>query len=127
MQKTRTAGLRKQSFSILILGALSLSACGQSTAPTLTNGVVTENVTVANGMLMGNPRDASGVLSFKGIPYAAAPVGDLRWKAPQPAAKWSDVKSAQNYGNKCWEFSPAVSLDTPNGHSEDCLFLNLGM
>ncbi len=78
MKKTRTTGVRWYSCSVLLLGALSLSACTQTTATTPVDGAVTENVLSAGGALLGNPRDASGVLSFKGIPYAAPPVGDLR-------------------------------------------------
>jgi para-nitrobenzyl esterase len=67
-----------------------------------------------------------GVASWKGIPFAAPPVGDLRWRAPQPAAAWSGVRAAQAYGNDCMQLpfpSDAAPLGTPP--AEDCLYLNV--
>ncbi|WII71997.1 carboxylesterase family protein [Bdellovibrio sp. 22V] len=67
-----------------------------------------------------------GVLSFKGVPYAAPPVGDLRWRAPQPAAPWTDVKKTLTYGADCMQ-KPDVNEAAPPGNSpaEDCLFINV--
>ena len=67
------------------------------------------------------------VLVFKGIPYAAPPVGDLRWRAPQPAASWQGVRKADAYGNACIQI-PGLSLANggdPGTLSEDCLYLNV--
>ena len=64
--------------------------------------------------------------AFLGIPYAAPPVGDLRWKAPQPAAAWTGVRKATEFGARCkqWNvFGDMVFRD--NGPSEDCLTLNV--
>lgn len=66
------------------------------------------------------------VKAFLGIPYAAPPVGDLRWKAPQPVAKWSGVRKATEFGNHCMQgdvFGDMVFHDP--GASEDCLTLNV--
>ncbi|HTS06898.1 MAG TPA: carboxylesterase/lipase family protein [Candidatus Eisenbacteria bacterium] len=66
------------------------------------------------------------VNAFLGIPYAAPPVGDLRWKVPQPAAKWSGVRKANEFGNHCMQgnvFGDMVFHDP--GASEDCLTLNI--
>src|SRR5262249_10645686 len=66
---------------------------------------------------------------FKGIPYAAPPIGELRWKPPQPAASWTGVKAADAYGAQCPQLpyapdSPYFAVPTwPQ--SEDCLFLNI--
>lgn len=60
-------------------------------------------------------------LVFRGIPYAAPPVGNLRWKPPQPAVSWSGVRDASSFGNRCIQ-------DDGNGQftgAEDCLFLNI--
>ena len=66
------------------------------------------------------------VREFKGIPYAAPPVGDLRWQPPQPAAKWKGVRDATAFGNRCMQ-APIYSdmrFRDP-GPSEDCLNLNV--
>ena len=65
---------------------------------------------------------AAGVESFKGIPFAAPPVGDLRWRAPRPAKAWAGVKSADAYGAACIQMADFAHL--PN-QSEDCLTLNV--
>jgi para-nitrobenzyl esterase len=69
---------------------------------------------------------ADGVESFKGIPFAAPPLGVLRWRAPQPAAKWSGVKVADTYGHDCMQ-TPFGGDAAPLGATpgEDCLVLNV--
>jgi len=67
-----------------------------------------------------------GVMSFKGIPYAAPPVGELRWRAPQPVAAWSGTRAATEYGADCPQLpleSDAAPLGTTPG--ENCLVLNV--
>jgi para-nitrobenzyl esterase len=81
--------------------------------------------TTATGAVEG-VAEASGVTAYKGIPYAAAPVGKLRWKAPQPAAKWKGTRKADHFGARCMQlplFSDMVFRS--DGVSEDCLFLNV--
>ena len=75
-------------------------------------------VKVENGVLQGIYEN--GLTVYKGIPFAAPPVGDLRWKAPQPAAKWTGVRMAD-------KFAPGAvqGIDPPSGKSEDCLYLNV--
>jgi len=66
------------------------------------------------------------VLEFKGIPFAAPPVGDLRWRAPKPVTPWEDVRQCLDYGAACPQ--PDASSLTgwgPQRISEDCLFLNV--
>src|SRR5262245_14906894 len=75
-------------------------------------------VTVESGQLRGVVKDT--VASFRGIPYAAPPVGNLRWRAPQAPVKWPAVRDAENFGNDCVQHRP---YDMPQ--SEDCLFLNV--
>ena len=50
-----------------------------------------------------------GLSVFRGIPYAAPPVGDLRWRAPQPAAKWEGVRKATEFGRACMQVNAAIS------------------
>jgi para-nitrobenzyl esterase len=78
-------------------------------------------VKVAEGVLKG--KQAGTVRQFLGIPYAKAPVGELRFAAPQPAAKWDGVKEAVAHGPSCIQNQGALSA--PGPQSEDCLSLNV--
>jgi len=62
---------------------------------------ISDPVRLDSGSVSGIPAGDSGVRIFKGIPYAAPPVGDLRWKAPQPAAHWDGVRKAEQFGPNC--------------------------
>ena len=77
-------------------------------------------VKVEGGLLQGTSED--GLTVYRGIPFAAPPVGELRWRAPQPAAKWEGVKQANKFGPRCYQGGRgAPGVDT----SEDCLYLNV--
>ncbi|WP_206078424.1 carboxylesterase/lipase family protein [Poseidonocella sp. HB161398] len=81
-------------------------------------------VTLASGALRGRIRD--GVAAWKGIPFAAPPLGPLRWRAPQPAAPWSGLREAAEYGPDCMQVP--VDIDAaPLGArvDEDCLYANI--
>ena len=89
-------------------------------------------VRVDSGELQGVVAD--GVVSFKGIPFAAPPVGELRWRPPQPAARWTGVRQAAEFGADCMQgrFGPRrlgggrrAQLAPLRPPSEDCLFLNV--
>ncbi|WAT18909.1 carboxylesterase family protein [Aurantiacibacter sp. MUD11] len=91
-------------------------------------------VRTQNGFVRGVPSDKiPGVTVFKGIPFAAAPVGDLRWEMPQPAANWDGVLEANSWGDSCVQnpapqrFPVNSATDMPDspGISEDCLYLNV--
>src|SRR5580704_9068865 len=100
----------------LLLAALPLAAA-HAQSPLLQTKIDT-------GKLQGN--SANGITAFKGIPFAAPPVGNLRWRPPQPAAKWSGVRQATAYGADCMQLpfpSDAAPLGTPP--AEDCLYLNV--
>jgi para-nitrobenzyl esterase len=75
-------------------------------------------VKVEGGWIQGTIED--GIRVFKGIPFAAPPVGEMRWRAPQPAGKWKGIKQTT-------EFAPAPFQggNPPSGKSEDCLYLNV--
>jgi para-nitrobenzyl esterase len=80
--------------------------------------------TVTGGKLMGVERD--GVVSFKGIPFAVPPVGELRWKSPQLLKAWSGTKTADTFAPGCMQdASMAAFLRVPPNFSEDCLYLNV--
>lgn len=81
-------------------------------------------VKTAEGILEG--KDLSGITIFKGVPFAAPPVGNLRWKAPQPVQKWEGVRKATEYGPN--PMQEALFGDMNFGtkvNSEDCLYLNI--
>jgi para-nitrobenzyl esterase len=75
----------------------------------------------------------SGVRVFKGIPFGAPPIGNLRWREPQPVAKWDGVRDAKTWGNVCIQPNQPnrqpvnVTVDLPDSPkmSEDCLYLNV--
>jgi para-nitrobenzyl esterase len=68
----------------------------------------------------------SGVVSYKGIPYAAPPIGDLRWRAPQPVAVWTGVKAADKVGPLCMQIINTGDNGVgPPPDSEDCLNLDV--
>jgi len=84
-----------------------------------------DKVKIDSGVLQGSEHE--GVLSFKGIPYAAAPVGNLRWEPPQPVVAWSGVRSATSFGHDCMQL-PSPNEAAPAGTTtpgEDCLYLNI--
>jgi para-nitrobenzyl esterase len=83
-------------------------------------------VRVDTGALEGAIDSATGVSVYRGIPYAAPPVGDLRWRPPQPAASWSGVRPADRLGHNCMQKRVYDDIDAfAAGMSEDCLYLNV--
>lgn len=84
-------------------------------------------VRVDSGQLQGVVDD--GVVSYKGIPFAAPPVGDLRWRPPQPVAPWNGIRQATKFGADCMQgrFGPPPDPGAPSepAPSEDCLYLNV--
>jgi len=81
---------------------------------------------VENGLLAVPGTDPNGVRAFRGIAFAAPPVGDLRWRPPQPAAPWTGVRSCADFGSNAMQGIVFTDIDpyTP-GVSEDCLYLNV--
>jgi para-nitrobenzyl esterase len=78
------------------------------------------------GVVSGVTSTDSKIHIYKGIPYAAPPVGDLRWKPPQPAGNWSDTLDAKEFGPRCMQgrfFADMIFRD--KGPSENCLYLNV--
>ncbi|GEP34092.1 carboxylic ester hydrolase [Nocardioides szechwanensis] len=110
------------------MGALALllllplaAACTDDPEPGATPVVET-----SAGTLRGLAHD--GIRSFRGIPYAAAPVGDLRWAEPQPAEPWDGERDATAYGSACLQSTYSALGPVPTtvkDASEDCLFLNV--
>ena len=106
--------------------AITLAVAAPATAAAVDRSAPT--ATIDTGALQGELLDEeSGLTVYRGIPFAAAPVGELRWKAPQPAKKWSGVREATEFGAICPQ-SPQLARLTGEAlpkSSEDCLFLNI--
>lgn len=82
-------------------------------------------VKTANGILEGIT-EASGVVSYKGVPFAQPPVGDLRWKEPQAPKSWTGVKKADKFGPQAMQRYIYSDMQfRSDGKSEDCLYLNV--
>ena len=86
-----------------------------------------DRVKTANGILESTDAPKDGVRSFKGIPFGQPPVGDLRWREPQPVKNWTGVRSADQFGPRCMQRTgPGADYwFRGNGMSEDCLYLNV--
>ena len=78
------------------------------------------------GVIEGRTSADGKIRIFEGVPYAAPPVGDLRWKAPEPPAKWEGVRRTTEFGARCMQGSIYGDMGfRDNGPSEDCLYLNV--
>ncbi|CAH2252348.1 esterase FE4-like [Pararge aegeria] len=82
------------------------------------------NEGILEGQVVVNPY-GSPYFSFKGIPYAEPPVGDLRFKAPQPKKPWKGVLNAKEHASNCYHYELFANETTPPVGSEDCLYLNV--
>ena len=100
--------------SAAIVGGVGLSAHAQSAGPV---------VAVTGGQVQGKALATGAV--FKGIPFAAAPVGGLRWKEPQPVAAWTGVKTTTEFGHACAQSLAGWNKLAYDNSSEDCLYLNV--
>jgi para-nitrobenzyl esterase len=88
------------------------------------NNPASPQVKTANGIVQGT--HSSGINIFKGVPFAAPPVGNLRWREPQPVKNWSGVRKADKFGPRAMQL-PIFSdmIFRSDGVSEDCLYLNI--
>jgi len=97
-------------------GSAAFAITVASAAPT--SGPI---VRVADGAVRGAA--VAGIYEFLGLPYAAPPTGELRWRAPQPPARWEGVRDATQFGPSCPQ--PTSPDAPPAPFSEDCLYLNV--
>jgi para-nitrobenzyl esterase len=128
---------------------LTAIAAAAVAATTPLNAMIPEQVKIDSGVLAGTASGQPSVRVFKGIPFAAAPVGENRWKAPQPVAKWDGVRKADAFGAPCaagpagggrgggrgaargaaapGAAAPAAPAAPPRepARAEDCLYLNV--
>jgi para-nitrobenzyl esterase len=114
-----------RSIHIACLGIVLLAGCttsdGEDDDATVFVGSKSDGAT-SQGKLRGTIED--GIHAFKGIPYAAPPVGELRWRAPQPPIPWTGVRDATKFGSGCVATSLDASPQVLDGQ-EDCLTLNV--
>ena len=80
-------------------------------------------VAVDRGQIVGISE--GGLTTYKGVPFAAPPVGDLRWREPQPVRPWSGVRTADHFAPACMQRGVSMPGETPPLISEDCLYLNI--
>lgn len=105
-------------FCLLLLLSFSFKRPGASTE-------MPAKVKTANGFVEG-VLEKSGVISFKGIPFAAPPVGEFRWREPQPVKNWDTVLKADRFGPRAMQTAVFGDMNfRSNGMSEDCLYLNI--
>ncbi len=101
--------------------------------PALAQNPLEGPVPTQQGLVQGIAGKQDGVVVFKGIPFAAPPVGDLRWEMPQAPAPWEGIRAADAYGSPCIQpkapgrVPPNPATDMPDSPemSEDCLTLNI--
>jgi para-nitrobenzyl esterase len=108
----------------------ALAVAGLLAGGSLASAAVTEPVKTDAGLVSGVAGTNPDVRVFKGIPYAAPPVGPLRWKAPQPAPKWDGVRKAEAFGPRCMQAGGGggrgrEGAPPPPPTSEDCLSINI--
>ena len=124
----------------------ALGACNPATG-TLSDAAL---ISTPQGPVQGATTDHPEIFNFKGLPYAAPPVGDLRWAAPQPAPYWREIRAADSFGDRCMQIDNVeggffdrlidghglglvksflikrtVAAQNPSPMSEDCLYLNV--
>ena len=112
------AGLLVRAALVAIVA--TLSACPLMAAM---NGPVSTDA----GQLQGVQGKDPSITVYKGIPFAAPPVGDLRWKAPQPVTPWKGIRKADQFGSMCPQVRRGAGPESAGsvGISEDCLYLNV--
>src|SRR5216684_329334 len=114
---------------ILVVAASALSVSFLAGSRALAAGDAP--VRIESGLLAGVAGEDPGVRVFRGVPYAAPPVGPLRWRAPQAVARWEGVRKADQFAAVCSQptrtgisaLLPTAPRLTPPG--EDCLYLNV--
>jgi para-nitrobenzyl esterase len=114
-RKTITAALAA-SFSCLLPGAAYAVPESSALQVQLPAGIVEGTSLTANG---------TELRAFKGIPFAAPPVGALRWREPQPVAQWAGVRQTKQFGPRCMQQDLFQMTYRSDGMSEDCLYLNV--
>jgi para-nitrobenzyl esterase len=105
-------------------GILGLTLMYTIASAQLTTDHNMPTVKTANGILQGS--EISGISMFKGVPYAQPPVGDLRWREPQPVNSWEGTRKADHFAARAMQLPIYSDMNfRSDGVSEDCLYLNI--
>lgn len=117
----------RSSFSVFLFSSIILLSAVQPLGVTRgSDAAAPDRVRTTAGVVEGVGRGASGVRAFKGIPYAAPPVGELRWRPPQVSKGWEGVRQAEKFGPRCMQHPVFGDMNfRSDGMSEDCLYLNV--
>ncbi|NJB70193.1 para-nitrobenzyl esterase [Saonia flava] len=109
---------------LIVCSVLTLMAYYKTNAQNLNSFPV--QAKTENGIIEGNYSTHTGIQTYFGVPFAKPPVGDLRWKAPQPMDNWSGVKETKAFGPRPMQTMVFGDMKSrSNGVSEDCLYLNI--
>jgi para-nitrobenzyl esterase len=110
-----------KSSQLVLLPVFAICTCA------IQSSFAADRVKIANGVLESTAAPKDGVRSFKGVPFGQPPVGNLRWREPQPVKNWKGVRNADQFGPRCMQrTSPGADYwFRSNGMSEDCLYLNV--
>jgi len=124
--------MKKLSAAIICLLFLGIIFISYSFGPEHNSGENADQVRVTGGLISGVKSASSDVVAFKGIPFAAPPVGELRWKGPQPVHPWAGVRKCDAFGPSPMQAKPvpfgvytSEFLIPEQPISEDCLYLNV--
>jgi para-nitrobenzyl esterase len=126
MKTTRVRRLRRAvlfAVSAVSVAATVLVAGASRAVASSASAGANPIVRIDGGLIRG--AGAAGVYSFRGLPYAAPPTGNLRWRPPQPASSWSGIRDATQFGPSCPQAQAFNPFLPPGTISEDCLNLNV--
>jgi para-nitrobenzyl esterase len=112
--------MKKNFFLIVAIASLQFHVTAQST------NAFAVQATITNGIIEGNYNTHSGIQTYFAVPFAKPPVGNLRWKAPQPVDNWKGVKQTKKFGPRPMQTIVFGDMNSrSDGLSEDCLYLNV--
>ncbi|MCJ8164153.1 carboxylesterase family protein [Pontibacter sp. E15-1] len=109
----------------VLLGVLLLPSAEAQQIKKPTGQLTANQAKTANGVVEGT-LEASGIRAFKGVPFAAPPVGEMRWREPQPVKNWQGVRNTKQFGPRAMQLQVFGDMGfRSDGMSEDCLYLNV--
>ena len=101
---------------------LMLAGLGPFTSAAATDAPIAQT---KSGAVRGTLSSDGKVRAFCGIPFAAPPIGALRWREPQPVQSWTDVRDATHFSQRCMQPDLMKMVFRDSGMGEDCLYLNI--